>query len=104
MDLSSYVDGGSGSGVKKVTGGGDRRRSLDGEGGSGRSPGVPDPVVLNHLETGSGTHHLEATTGDHHRSSGTKKIRRRSPASGRGGREARWRGGGRQREGRRRWR
>uniref|UniRef100_A0A0E0PJ50 Uncharacterized protein n=1 Tax=Oryza rufipogon TaxID=4529 RepID=A0A0E0PJ50_ORYRU len=54
-------------------GGGDRRRSSDGEGGSGRSPGVPDPVVPNHLETGSGAHHLEATTGDHHRSSWTKK-------------------------------
>jgi hypothetical protein len=55
------VDGGGGSGVKK------------GEGGSGRSPGVPDPVVPNHLETGSGAHHLEVTTGDHHQSSGTKK-------------------------------
>uniref|UniRef100_A0A0E0HS58 Uncharacterized protein n=1 Tax=Oryza nivara TaxID=4536 RepID=A0A0E0HS58_ORYNI len=83
---STYVDGGSGSSVKKGEGGGDRQPW---------SLGVLDPVVPNHLETGSGAHHLEAITGDHHRSSGmkkrspelrTKKIRRRSPASGRGGR------------------
>uniref|UniRef100_A0A0E0AAN5 Uncharacterized protein n=1 Tax=Oryza glumipatula TaxID=40148 RepID=A0A0E0AAN5_9ORYZ len=70
---STYVDGGGGSGVKKGEGGGDRQPWRR---GSSRSPGVPDPVVPNHLETGSGAHHLEAITGDHHRSSGTKK---RSP-------------------------
>uniref|UniRef100_A0A0E0PYX1 Uncharacterized protein n=1 Tax=Oryza rufipogon TaxID=4529 RepID=A0A0E0PYX1_ORYRU len=61
---STYVDGGGGSGVKKGEGGGDRQPW---------SPGVPDPVVPNHLETGSGAHHLKAITGDHYRSSGTKK-------------------------------
>uniref|UniRef100_A0A0D3ELW6 Uncharacterized protein n=1 Tax=Oryza barthii TaxID=65489 RepID=A0A0D3ELW6_9ORYZ len=63
-----------------------------GEGGSGRSLGLPYPVVPNHLETGSGAKDFRATTTDAQgrrsgrRSLGTKKIRQRSPASGRGGR------------------
>uniref|UniRef100_A0A0E0ESH5 DUF834 domain-containing protein n=1 Tax=Oryza meridionalis TaxID=40149 RepID=A0A0E0ESH5_9ORYZ len=69
MDLSLYVDGGGGSGVKKVKEAATGEGARTCEGGSGQSPGVPDPVVPNHLETGSGAHHLEATTGDHHRSS-----------------------------------
>uniref|UniRef100_A0A0D3HNU0 Uncharacterized protein n=1 Tax=Oryza barthii TaxID=65489 RepID=A0A0D3HNU0_9ORYZ len=44
-----------------------------GEGGSGRSPGLADPVVPNHLETGSGANDLGATTSDDHRCSATKK-------------------------------
>uniref|UniRef100_A0A0E0RB37 Uncharacterized protein n=1 Tax=Oryza rufipogon TaxID=4529 RepID=A0A0E0RB37_ORYRU len=59
---STYVDEGGGSGIKKGEGGGDRRRSSDGEGGGDWQP-WRNPVVPNHLEIGSGAHHLEATTG-----------------------------------------